>query len=103
LESVNADAIIAHGGYLFTTQLEKKEEKLDRADGQEKEREKKPLRRTNSDGMSLFEKLLSTPSHLSSSWPPHLSTSLAEVVIPQDSQKTESIYISLLHLICVCT
>jgi hypothetical protein len=42
LESVNADAIIAHGGYLFTTQLEKKEEKLDRADGQEKEREKKP-------------------------------------------------------------
>ncbi len=59
MESVNADAIIAHGGYLFTTQLEKKEEKLDRADGQEKE---KPLRRTNSDGMSLFEKLLSTPS-----------------------------------------
>jgi hypothetical protein len=62
LESVNADAIIAHGGYLFTTQLEKKEEKLDRADGQEKEKKKKTLRRTNSDGMSLFEKLLSTPS-----------------------------------------
>lgn len=46
-----------------------------------------------------FWKTLVDPLHLSSSWPPHLSTSLAEVVIPQDSQKTESsIYISLSYI-----